>query len=222
MIAVESLTVAFGRTIALDAIDLEISAGITGVFGPNGSGKSTLLRAVAGLLRPSAGTVMIDGRSFSLRDESFRRRIGYAGHEAGLYPHLTVAENLKLFADLYGAPGARVGELLAAVGLSDRAATYARDLSAGLKRRAAVARALVHDPDVLLLDEPYANLDDDASEMISVAIRSWCTAGKAALIATHGAKRVKAYAGGGIILRDGRVVVAGTYGAPRRARVKPS
>jgi len=222
VIAVESLTVAFGRTIALDAIDLEISAGITGVFGPNGSGKSTLLRAVAGLLRPSAGTVMIDGRSFSLRDESFRRRIGYAGHEAGLYPHLTVAENLKLFADLYGAPGARVGELLAGVGLSDRAATYARDLSAGLKRRAAVARALVHDPDVLLLDEPYANLDDDASEMISAAVRSWCTAGRAALIATHGAKRVKAYAGGGIILRDGRVVVAGTYGAPGRARVKPS
>ena len=222
MISVASLTVAFGRTIALDGIDLEVPPGITGLFGQNGSGKSTLLRVIAGLQRPTAGTVSVDGRPMSLREEALRRRIGYSGHASGLYPHLTVAENLELFARLYGAPAARAVDALSAVGLSGRAATYAGELSAGLKRRASVARAMVHDPDILLLDEPYANLDDDAAEMISTAVREWCTPGKIALIATHGAKKVKAYAGGGIILRDGTVVVAGRYGAPERSPVRPS
>jgi heme ABC exporter ATP-binding subunit CcmA len=216
VIVVSSLTVAFGRTIALDGIDVEVPAGITGLFGPNGSGKSTLLRVIAGLQRPTSGTVEIDGLPVSSRDELLRGRIGYSGHAPGLYPHLTMSENLELFARLYGAPTARVEASLEAVGLTARAATYAGDLSAGLKRRASVARALVHDPDLLLLDEPYANVDDDAAEMISAAVREWCTAGKVSLIATHGAKKVKAFAGGGIILRDGRVVVAGRYGAPRR------
>jgi len=222
VISVASLTVAFGRTIALDGIDLDVPPGITGLFGQNGSGKSTLLRVIAGLQRPTAGTVSMDGRPMTLRDEALRRRIGYSGHASGLYPHLTVAENLELFAELYGAPAARAGDALLAVGLSGRAATYAGELSAGLKRRASVARAMVHDPDVLLLDEPYANLDDDASEMISAAVQEWCEPGKVALIATHGAKKVKAYADGGIILRDGIVVVAGRYGAPERSRVRPS
>jgi heme exporter protein A len=222
VIVASSLTVAFGRTIALDGIDLDVPTGITGLFGPNGSGKSTLLRVIAGLQRPTAGSVVIDGHPTSLRHESFRRRIGYVGHSAGLYAHLTVAENLELCAQLYGAPTARAGDVLTDVGLSGRAATYAGDLSAGLKRRASVARALVHDPDVLLLDEPYANLDDEASGMISAAVQAWCTAGKVALIATHGAKKVKAYADGGIILRDGRVVVAGRYGAQERSKVRRS
>lgn len=222
MISAASLTVAFGRTIALDGVDLDVAAGITGLFGPNGSGKSTLLRVIAGLQRPTSGSVAVEGQPPSLRDESFRRRIGYSGHAAGLYSRLTVAENLELFAGLYGAPAARVDDALAAVGLSGRASTYAGDLSAGLKRRASVARAIVHDPDVLLLDEPYANLDDDASEMLSTAVKEWCAPGKVALIATHGAKKVKAYADGGIILRDGRVVVAGRYGPRKRSTVRRS
>jgi heme ABC exporter ATP-binding subunit CcmA len=211
VIHVHSLTVAFGRTVALDGIDLDIAPGIIGLFGPNGSGKTTLLRVVAGLLRPTEGTVTIENRAVELRDESFRRRVGYAGHAAGLYAHLTLAENLALFAKLYGTPPERADHWLEAVGLQHRAATRAADLSAGLKRRAAVARALLHDPDVLLLDEPYANLDDDAAEMVSSAVRSWRRDGRVALIATHGAKKVKAYADGGIILRDGRVVVSGLY-----------
>ena len=222
MISVASLTVAFGRTVALDGIDLEVEAGLTGLFGPNGSGKSTLLRVIAGLQRPTAGSVAIDGRPLTLREEPLRRRIGYAGHAAGLYPHLTVAENLELFSLLYGAPAARVGDALEAIGLSGRATTYAGDLSAGLMRRASVARALVHDPDVLLLDEPYANVDDDAAEMVSAAVQEWHSPGKVALIATHGAKKVKAFADGGIILREGRVVVAGRYGARERSPVRPS
>ena len=215
MIKVRDLTVVFGRTIALDGITVAIGAGITGLFGPNGSGKSTLLRVLAGLQRPTAGAVTIDGAV--ARDEAVRRRIGYAGHDPGLYQHLTVRENLVLFGRLYGVEDTRIDTLLAAFDLGGHAGARAGDLSAGLKQRAAAARALVHDPDVLLLDEPYANLDDEAAAAVSQALLDWRREGKCALVATHGAKKVKAFADAGIILRGGRVQVAGTYRRPRKA-----
>jgi heme ABC exporter ATP-binding subunit CcmA len=220
VIRAEALRVVFGRTVALDSVTFEIGPGVTGLFGPNGSGKSTFLRAAAGLLRPVAGAVTIDGVVVTLRSESLRRRIGYAGHQPGLYPHLTVAENLTLFARLYGVPRERVDEMLAAVGLNGRASTPVGELSAGLSRRASVARAMLHEPEVLLLDEPYANLDDDASTMISEAVKAWVTPNRCAVIATHGAKRVKAFADAGVILRDGRVVVAGSYRNPAPAEAR--
>jgi heme ABC exporter ATP-binding subunit CcmA len=215
VIRVESLTVTFGHTVALDNIDVNVDPGITGLFGPNGSGKSTLLRVIAGLLRPQSGSVNIDSQE--VRTESVRRRIGYSGHASGLYRDLSVRENLSLFARLYGAAPSRVDETLASLGLSDWSSVRTGALSAGLSRRATVARALVHDPSVLLLDEPYANLDDEAAELMSSAIRNWAGTGRAALIATHGAKKVKAFADAGIILHDGRVKTAGRY--RREARV---
>lgn len=203
MIAVRDVTVAFGRTVALDAVDLELEAGIVGLFGPNGSGKSTLLRVLAGLLRPTRGRVDFDGRALDVRNESVRRRIGYVGHNGGLYDHLSVAENVAIWADLHGIPYGHRAETIERLGLETHRASRAGDLSAGFRRRAAVARALVHDPDVLLLDEPYANLDDDAAELVSGAIRAWKRGGKTAVIATHGAKRVRAYADVGVVLRRG-------------------
>jgi heme exporter protein A len=220
VIRADALRVVFGRTVALDSVTFEVAPGVTGLFGPNGSGKSTFLRAAAGLLRPVDGSITIDGVVASLRSESFRRRIGYVGHQSGLYPDLSVAENLTLFARLYGAAPGRVEEMLVAVGLTDRASTPVGELSAGLARRASVARALLHEPDVLLLDEPYANLDDDASAMISEAVKAWVAPGRCAVIATHGAKRVKAFADAGVILRDGRVVVAGSYRKPAQATAR--
>jgi heme exporter protein A len=214
VIHVESLTVTYGRTIALDGVDLEFESGVTGLFGPNGSGKSTLLRVIAGLLRPASGSAAIDGTN--PRSESIRQRIGYAGHSPGLYRDLSVRENLELFARLYGAPTIRVDDVLGALGLGNQGSTRAGDLSAGLSRRAAVARALVHNPDVLLLDEPYANLDDEAAELVSSAVRAWTEKDRIAVIATHGAKRVKSYANAGVILRNGRVAVAGRYGSETR------
>jgi heme exporter protein A len=220
VIRADALRVVFGRTVALDSVTFEVAPGVTGLFGPNGSGKSTFLRAAAGLLRPVDGSITIDGVVASLRSESFRRRIGYVGHQSGLYPDLSVAENLTLFARLYGAAPGRVEEMLVAVGLTDRASTPVGELSAGLARRASVARALLHEPDVLLLDEPYANLDDDASARISEAVKAWLAPGRCAVIATHGAKRVKAFADAGVILRDGRVVVAGSYRKPAQATAR--
>lgn len=217
MIRVEGVRVAFGRTVALERVDLEAADGVVGVFGANGSGKTTLLRVVAGLLQPSAGRVLVDGEPVWRGGEDVRRRIGYAGHASGLYAHLTVAENLELFARLYGAPRAAAARALDALALGDRAGARVGELSAGLRRRAAVARALVHDPDVVLLDEPYANLDDDAAARVSDALRAWRGPGRVALVATHGAKRLKAFADAGLILQRGRVVTYGRYRARAQA-----
>lgn len=206
MIEVRGLTVTYGRTLALHDIDLQIRPGVTGIFGPNGAGKSTLLRVLAGLRRPSSGTVRIDGEPVDLSDEYFRRTVSYAGHETGLYRHLTVGENLELFARLYGVGSRRVDEVLNGVGLTDRRDTRVARLSAGLARRAGVARALLHSPRLLLLDEPYANVDDESSNQISSMLKGWSGSTDYALIATHGAKKVKAFADGGIILQRGSVI----------------
>ena len=206
MIGLDSVTVVFGRTIALDDLTIEIGSGITGVFGPNTSGKSTLLRVLSGLLAPSGGRVTIDDHRLNLGDESFRRIVGYSGHEPGLYGRLSVLENLQLFAHLYGAPTDRAQGLLEQLGIADRAATPVSDLSAGLKRRASIARALLHDPKLLLLDEPYANLDDEAADLVSQAIQEWASPDRIGVIATHGAKRVKTFADASLILIRGRPV----------------
>ncbi len=219
MIEIRALTVRYGRTLALDGIDTTVE-GLTGLFGPNGSGKSTLLRVVAGLLKPTSGHVIVDGRRVDGRDLELRRRIGYAGHLSGLYARMTVGENIELFARLHGAARSGSAGVVDALDLGAWSRTPVHALSAGLKRRAAVARALVHDPDVLLLDEPYANLDDDAAAIVSGAISNWHRTGRSALIATHGAKKVKAYAHAGLILKRGRVVVAGEYPAGRAARAR--
>lgn len=206
MISIRDLEVIFGRTIALTGLRLEIQPGIAGLFGPNAAGKSTLLRVVAGLQEFSHGEVLWNAQRVNMRDEAFRQAVGYLGHEAGLYGNLTVRENVALFARLYGKTEANADRVVEQLALNSFANTRVHALSAGLRRRAGVARALVHDPQILLLDEPYANLDDDAAEIVSTAIREWWSDGKHALVASHGAKRVKAFADASIILQRGHVV----------------
>jgi heme exporter protein A len=205
MIEIRDVDVLFGRTIALRSITLTLRSGLAGLFGPNGSGKSTLLRVLSGLLRPSRGTVAYGQMAVSSSSEDWRRLVGYAGHEPGLYPRLTVMENLTLFSRMYGADPERGPRLLADLGVAEWADTPVSDLSAGLLRRVAVARALAHDPDVLLLDEPYANLDDDASERVTGAITNWWSEGKVGVIATHGAKRLKPFVDASLVLRRGEL-----------------
>ena len=211
-IEVDELTVTFGRTLALDNLSLSIEPGITGLFGANGSGKSTLLRALTGLLRPTRGKITVHGKPLDVRDESFRQSIGFAGHEPGLYAELTVGENLELFRRLYGVEPSRPARVSDQLDLAAVATTKVGALSAGTKRRVAVARALLHEPTVLLLDEPYANLDDTAADLVSQAIEEWQSEGRAAVVASHGAKRVKAYASAGIVLQRGSLSTQGTYG----------
>ena len=211
MISVRSLRVAFRRTIALDELDLELGPGVTGLFGQNGSGKTTLLRVLAGLLRPTSGAVSLDGVAPSQAPEETRRKIGYAGHRSGLYGRLTIVENLQLFARLYDVDGSRVDDVITLLGLGGRADVRVADLSSGWKRRASVARAILHEPRFLFLDEPYANLDDDASALVSRAVSAWNDPERCAIVATHGAKRVKPYAIAGVILGNGKVVREGSY-----------
>lgn len=201
----------YGRTIALHRVDLDLPSGIVGMFGPNGSGKTTLLRTVAGLLKPVAGRVTYEGRTVSAADESWRNNVGFAGHQPGLYEQLSIRENLELFARLNGASDRAVETTLERIGLTERADDRVSTLSAGLQRRAGVARAMVHGPRVLLLDEPYANLDDDAADRITAMIRDWGNEGRLALVATHGAKRLKAFAGHGLVLRHGTVATFRPY-----------
>lgn len=202
MIELENITVAFGRTVALRDVTLTLHPGVTGLFGPNASGKSTLLRTIAGFEAPVRGSLRVQG----LRTRAELRRIlGWVGHEAGLYARLSVRENVELFSALHRAAPNAGAQVLDSLGLSDVADVHVADLSAGTRRRAAVARALVHDPHVLLLDEPYANLDDEAADLVTSAIVEWSRRGgtRCAVVASHGAKRVKAFASASLVLRRG-------------------
>jgi heme exporter protein A len=176
----------FGERIALQDVSLELAHGDSlVVIGPNGSGKTTLLRVLATLLRPSGGDVAVLGARLPREAWRARGRIGYVGHEPLLYRDLTVSENLRFHATLYGieAPERRIDELLERVGMSRRAGELTRNLSAGMAQRAAVCRAVLHEPELLLLDEPSAHLDPEASELIAPLITAG--AGRTCVTVTH-------------------------------------
>ncbi len=163
----------YGEREALDGLDLSLPAGRTlVVFGPNGAGKTTLLRVLATLLRPHAGRVEVLGRRLPDDAWAVRGRVGLLAHEPLLYRELTAAENLRYHARLHGAGEERVLELLEAVAINARAHEPLRNLSRGMVQRVAIARAVLHDPELLLLDEPYANLDPAAVELVAPLIAS--------------------------------------------------
>ena len=178
VLEVEGLARHYGEREALHGVSLSLGAGETlVVFGPNGAGKSTLLRVLATLLRPHAGTVRVLGSSLPEDAWSVRGRIGLLGHEPLLYRELTARENLRFHARLHGVPDARVELLLSAVAMSARADEPLRALSRGMVQRVAVARAVLHEPELLLLDEPNANLDPVAVELMEplIGAASGCT-----------------------------------------------
>jgi heme exporter protein A len=206
-IAARELWRGFGRERVLRGVSLEVPPGAgLAVFGPNGSGKSTLLRVLAGLLRPARGTVVVGGDDL-FAVPSARRRIGYVGHEPMLYGGLTVAENLTLYATLYGlgAARARIDALCSLLGLTKYRETVIARLSRGLAQRAAVARALLHGPAVLLLDEPFAGLDPEAAAHLSAHLDEFRRRGGALVLATHQAAEAARTAGEARLLRNGRL-----------------
>ncbi len=170
-VEVEGLARHFGEREALDGVSISLAEGATlVVFGPNGAGKTTLLRVLAGLLRPHAGEVRVLGADLPQHAHAMRGRVGFIGHEPLLYRELTPRENLRFHARLQGVGDDRVEEVLGAVGIEGRAAEPLRSLSRGMVQRVAVARAALADPPLLLLDEPYANLDPAAVELLQPLI----------------------------------------------------
>jgi heme ABC exporter ATP-binding subunit CcmA len=160
-------------------LDLEVGGSLA-VLGENGSGKTTLLRMLATAARPAAGSLRLFGLDAARERGELRRRIGYLAESPGLYPALTATENLEFFADLFGVARRRCDELLEAVGLAEAARRRAGDLSRGMQQRLALARAVLHSPELLVLDEPEAGLDEAGRAVLAELVQ-----GRTSVIATH-------------------------------------
>ena len=181
---VEGLARHYGEREALSDVSLSLGEGQTlVVFGPNGAGKTTLLRILATLLRPHAGRVLVLDSTLPGEAWKVRGRVGLLGHEPLLYRELTARENLRFHARLHGVGDARIDELLEAVAMSGRGREPLRTLSRGMVQRVAVARAVLHDPELLLLDEPYSNLDPAAVQLVSPLIGA--ASGRTRVICSH-------------------------------------
>ena len=203
----EGLVRRYGEREALSDVSLSLAAGQTlVVFGGNGAGKTTLLRVLATLLRPHAGEVTVLDRRLPQDAWAVRGHIGLLGHEPLLYRELTVRENLRFHARLHGVQEDRVEEVLAAVRLSERAEEPLKTLSRGMVQRAAVARATLHDPELLLLDEPWANLDPAARELVEPLIGAGTGPGglRTRVISSHDPSGGLSEADLVLGLRDGR------------------
>jgi heme exporter protein A len=170
-IELRGLTRAFGERTALADVSVQLEAGTTlVVFGPNGAGKSTLLRVLATLLRPTRGDAFVLGSELPGRGHEVRGRVGFLGHEALLYRDLTGRENLRYHARLHGVGEARIDALLEQVEMTPRADEPLRTLSRGMVQRLAVCRAVLHEPELLLLDEPRSHLDPAAAQLVEPLI----------------------------------------------------
>ena len=177
----------FGTHTALHPINLVIPRGQAVLLvGANGAGKSTLLRLMAGLCRPSAGSVKINGRDPQRTPEA-RAEIGLLSHQTLLYDELTARENLRFFAQLYGLdnPGERLAAALTAVGLNERLDLRVGSFSRGMKQRLAIARATLHGPSILLLDEPFTGLDTNACAALHRLLRRFRQEGRTCILVTH-------------------------------------
>jgi heme exporter protein A len=196
----------FGERTALRDVTLTLPAGATlVVLGPNGAGKSTLLRVLAGLLRPHAGTARVLGRTLPDEGWAVRGRIGLLAHDPMLYRELSPRENLRFHARLFDVPAARVEEVLEAVGMTARADDPVAELSRGMVQRVAAARCVLHDPELVLLDEPFANLDPAATELLEPLIGR--SSARTRIVTSHDPAGGLAAADVALGLRAGRPVI---------------
>jgi heme ABC exporter ATP-binding subunit CcmA len=185
-VAIDHIWKFYGDFPALRDISFDIEPGTcTALLGRNGAGKTTLLRTIAGLSRAAKGKITIFGND--VRQEETRRRVGVLGHAIGIYDELSAIENLRLFARLYNVRDAEVaaGKWLERVGLERVANGLVREFSRGMRQRLAVARAFLHDPDVLLLDEPFTALDDKAIAVLQAVLRHGLAEGRTVVMSTH-------------------------------------
>lgn len=208
-LAAHGLARRFGHTLAVADIDLEVGRGETvAVFGPNGAGKTTLLKLLCGLLRPSAGEISLLGHSTRKEPAAARRRLGYIAHSSFLYRGLSARENLAFYASLYGLdrPGARLSAMLDRVGLNTRADDPVRTFSRGMLQRLSIARAFLHEPELLFLDEPYTGLDREASGILDGLLAAMRGGMGTVLMVTHDLPRGLSLATRVVLMSRGRIV----------------
>jgi heme ABC exporter ATP-binding subunit CcmA len=204
-IVADQLSQRFGSDLALDSVDLALDQGAhLAVLGDNGAGKTTLLRILATAARPTSGRLEIFGLDALRERKRLRGRIGFVAHAPGLYPALSAAENLEFFCSLQGVERARVSETLALVGLADVAGRPAGRLSRGEQQRLAIGRAILHDPRLLILDEPDASLDSGGADLLAKVMQ-----GRTAVLATHDHALANRLCQRTLVLRSGRSLGAG-------------
>jgi ABC-2 type transport system ATP-binding protein len=213
MIFLRNIRKTFGPLVAVDDLSLDIHAGeVFGLLGPNGAGKSTTISMVVGLLKPDAGQITVAGGDPA--DPSCRARIGIAPQALAIYEELTARENLLFFASLYGMPRrqriARSQELLALMGLADRGDERVKRYSGGMQRRVNLACALVHDPTLVLLDEPTAGVDPQSRNAIFEIVRMLQSRGRTVVYITHYMEEVQQLCGRAAIIDHGRLLALDT------------
>jgi heme exporter protein A len=194
MIIVKKLVKRFGLKTVLRGLDFEVQPGeFVALLGPNGAGKTTFLRILASLSRPSLGEVTIAGHKLPGQAAQVRARLGVVSHLPLLYGDLTAEENLRFYARMYGISKyeARITEVLEMVGLDQRRRDLVRTYSRGMQQRLAIGRAVLHDPDVMLFDEPYTGLDQDASTMLDEVLKTVAAQGRTVVMTSHDLARAE-------------------------------
>ena len=208
-LTVEDVSRHFGRRRALSRITFEATRGtVLGLLGPNGAGKSTMLALLGTLLRPSGGRIRYGTHDATAPGAAVRGSIGVLGHDLFLYPELTAQENLEFFAGLYGLPDPRAAatDALKQADLADRAGDAVSSFSRGMRQRVGLERALIHQPRLLLLDEPFTGLDDASAAALAVRLRTLRESGAIVVLATHDLDLADGLLDRAVFLRDGRMM----------------
>lgn len=211
MIQVRKLVKRFGLKTVLQGMDFEVQPGeFVALLGPNGAGKTTFLRILASLSRPSFGEVRVAGYHLPQQAAAVRARMGVVSHLPLLYGDLTAEENLRFYGRMYGVPNleARLSEVIEMVGLAARRHDLVRTFSRGMQQRLAIGRAVLHDPEVMLFDEPYTGLDQDASAMLDDVLRNVAARGRTVVMTSHDLARAEDLATRFDVLSRGKIIAS--------------
>jgi heme exporter protein A len=214
MIEVKKLTKRFGLKTVLRGLDFEVQPGeFVALLGPNGAGKTTFLRILASLSRPTFGEVRVAGFGLPGQAALVRARLGVVSHQPLLYGDLTADENLRFYGRLYAIEnlGGRIDEVLETVGLASRRRDLVRTFSRGMQQRLAIGRAILHDPEVLLFDEPHTGLDQDACDMLDGLLKTVAVSGRTVVITSHDLARVESLATRFDVLSRGAITASTTH-----------
>jgi heme exporter protein A len=222
MIEVRKLVKRFGLKTVLNGLDFDVQPGeFVALLGPNGAGKTTFLRILASLSHPSLGEVRVAGHRLPREASAVRARLGVVSHTPLLYGELTADENLRFYGRLYGLPNLaeRVTEVLEMVGLESRRRDLVRTFSRGMQQRLAIGRAVLHDPEVMLFDEPHTGLDQDAAAMLDGVLKSVAARGRTVVMTSHDLVRAEDLATRFDILSRGVIVASATRRQLRKSNL---